>query len=354
MKRSKIKLSSFDDLKEFISLNNIKTRNELKKFTKALNLFRSLSDSDKNILLPFRGIDYSLTMDYNYFKEFIHNNNILSRKDFKKRFNGIFKKFKSNLSKEEQDKLLPKLFKDSTFLNSFKSFRDYIKNNNIHSRWDLSRREYKLFISKLSKEEQELLLPKVVNDYSSINSFEEFQKFVDDNLIVSSQDFRKRFVGLYEKFRKLTINNKEVREKIKFYNVEGTRKHSYGENYIINILKKNNIKFITEKTYPDLKDKGFFRYDFYIQDYNLLIEYHGEQHFKTHNDFFLNAKETVYRDKQKYEYAIKNKINILYFTLDKNIYEKYGYFTEVITDPDILINKIKEIGLTNQSSNTNN
>ena len=121
---------------------------------------------------------------------------------------------------------------------------------------------------------------------------------------------------------------------------------------LIRLFTENNIKFIPEKTFNDLKKSYYLRYDFYLEDYNILVEYHGEQHFRGEGKYFHD--DTVKNDKIKYDYAKNNNINILYFTFNKYIYEKYGYFTEVITDPDILINKIKEIGLTNQSSNTNN
>ena len=54
------------------------------------------------------------------------------------------------------------------------------------------------------------------------------------------------------------------------------------ENQIIDILKKDKIKFYREKTFSDLKH-GLFRFDFYIFDLNgatAIIEVDGEQHFK--------------------------------------------------------------------------
>lgn len=51
-----------------------------------------------------------------------------------------------------------------------------------------------------------------------------------------------------------------------------------GEEKIKEILNKNNIKFIHGFTVPDnsyLKNKP---YDFYLEEYNLLIEYQGSQH----------------------------------------------------------------------------
>ena len=49
------------------------------------------------------------------------------------------------------------------------------------------------------------------------------------------------------------------------------------EEKIITILKKEKIKFQREKTYPDLKS-GYYRFDFFLPQYNLLIEVDGAQH----------------------------------------------------------------------------
>ena len=54
---------------------------------------------------------------------------------------------------------------------------------------------------------------------------------------------------------------------------------SKGEQKIIQILQENNILFEKEKTfencfYPDTG--GMCRFDFYLPDYNILIEYDGE------------------------------------------------------------------------------
>lgn len=50
------------------------------------------------------------------------------------------------------------------------------------------------------------------------------------------------------------------------------------ESQIINILKKDGIKFYREKTFSDLKH-GLFRFDFYIFNLNgspAIIEVDGE------------------------------------------------------------------------------
>ena len=87
---------------------------------------------------------------------------------------------------------------------------------------------------------------------------------------------------------------------------------SIGEGHIIEILQKEKIKFEREKTYKDLQH-GLYRYDFFIPDLNILIEYDGEQHFKFVKKFykkrseFLKAQE---HDRRKNSYALAHKISL--------------------------------------------
>ena len=94
------------------------------------------------------------------------------------------------------------------------------------------------------------------------------------------------------------------------------------EEKIIQILKKNKVPFVREKTFADLK-LGSFRYDFYLPDRNIAIEYDGPQHFqqveyfqKTRQDF-LKAQE---RDRRKNNYALAHGIplyRIPYWEMDE-------------------------------------
>lgn len=54
-------------------------------------------------------------------------------------------------------------------------------------------------------------------------------------------------------------------------------KRSKGEKKIISFLEKYKINFNSEKAFEWSNKK---RYDFYLPDYNLVIEYHGIQHYK--------------------------------------------------------------------------
>jgi len=103
---------------------------------------------------------------------------------------------------------------------------------------------------------------------------------------------------------------------------------SNGEKLIAGILEKNNINFIREYIIPNQKYK--FRYDFYLPDLNVFIEFHGGQHYKP-IDFFGGEegfKDTKRRDIFKKELAKMVKIPIIVFNykhmrLPKHIYEKY-------------------------------
>ena len=62
----------------------------------------------------------------------------------------------------------------------------------------------------------------------------------------------------------------------------GCKAHlSKGEEKIKTILTKNNINFETQKTFNDLinpKTNCKLKFDFFLPDYNIIIEYNGEQH----------------------------------------------------------------------------
>lgn len=90
------------------------------------------------------------------------------------------------------------------------------------------------------------------------------------------------------------------------------------------ILQKYNIKYIPQKLYNGLigLGNGSLSYDFYLPDYNLLIECQGEQHehyckglHKTKKDF----ERQLEHDKRKREYAKQHNIKLLeiwYYDID--------------------------------------
>lgn len=91
----------------------------------------------------------------------------------------------------------------------------------------------------------------------------------------------------------------------------GCIKESHGEQKIKQLLIENNIVFESQKSFKNFKyleTQGVPRYDFYLPQFNILIEYDGEQHFSIveawgGKEGFLERQK---KDKIKNEYAIKN------------------------------------------------
>jgi hypothetical protein len=92
---------------------------------------------------------------------------------------------------------------------------------------------------------------------------------------------------------------------------------SKGEKRIKLFLKENNIKFDYQKTFDKCRNKNNIKlsFDFYIEINNrkFLIEYDGEQHYKSVE--FFGGKKTFEKrkkyDKIKSKFAIDNKINLI-------------------------------------------
>ena len=82
----------------------------------------------------------------------------------------------------------------------------------------------------------------------------------------------------------------------------------------LNTSKYNNMYFIPQKTFDGLVGlgDGLLSYDFYLPNYNLLIEYQGQYHDGTVSN--QTQEEFEYQkehDRRKKEYALQNKYNFL-------------------------------------------
>ena len=91
-------------------------------------------------------------------------------------------------------------------------------------------------------------------------------------------------------------------------------KESNGETLIASGLIDLNIKFETEKKFKCCISKFNrpLRFDFYLPDYNMCIEYDGPQHFKMSTYFGKEAFEnTQNNDKIKNEFCRDNGIKLL-------------------------------------------
>lgn len=97
----------------------------------------------------------------------------------------------------------------------------------------------------------------------------------------------------------------------------GCISHSAGETLIEKILKENNISFVKEKTFSNLRNKNNtanLRFDFYLENENYLIEFDGQQHFM-YSGWDWNTKEHFEKlrenDNLKNDYCKRNNIPLI-------------------------------------------
>lgn len=87
--------------------------------------------------------------------------------------------------------------------------------------------------------------------------------------------------------------------------------------YIKEMLDKYKIKNFTEYSFDDCKNINKLLFDFYLPDYNIVIEYQGEWHY---NDYINNLKIQQKRDQIKRDYCKEKgikEIEIPYWDFDK-------------------------------------
>lgn len=93
---------------------------------------------------------------------------------------------------------------------------------------------------------------------------------------------------------------------------------SKGENKIKEYLENRKTSYEIQYTFKDCKNKRELPFDFYLPDYNLLIEYDGKQHFEPVNfggcsdeEALISYKRTKKHDQIKNTYCKTNNINLI-------------------------------------------
>lgn len=99
-------------------------------------------------------------------------------------------------------------------------------------------------------------------------------------------------------------------------------KQTKGERAISLILDRMKIPYFTEKSFKDLKG-GKYRFDFYLPEQNVCIEFDGAQHFQFVGKFYRSRADFLKQqghDRQKNSYCLANKIRLYripYWDMDK-------------------------------------
>lgn len=104
---------------------------------------------------------------------------------------------------------------------------------------------------------------------------------------------------------------------------------SKGEKNICKILDEYNIKYYKEYTYNDCKFYNVLPFDFYLPDYNTLIEYDGKQHFEIIDYFggYDRFVTQIIRDTIKNIYCKNNNIKLI-----RTPYWDYNKIEEILIE----------------------
>jgi len=114
------------------------------------------------------------------------------------------------------------------------------------------------------------------------------------------------------------------------------KRESKGELKIKEYLDNKNIKYIKEKRFKNCKYKNYLPFDFYLEEYNLCIEFDGKQHFDKNTIFYKNDKKEF--ELQKKRDLIKNE-----FCNNSNINLLRIPYTDICNIETILDKKLSEI-----------
>ncbi len=91
---------------------------------------------------------------------------------------------------------------------------------------------------------------------------------------------------------------------------------SKGEYRIAKILEYNYIPFIQEKTFDSCRSpkNNLLRFDFFLPDHNILIEFQGQHHYKPVNKYAKAKRvhnQTVIHDNLKKEFVKNNNFKLI-------------------------------------------
>jgi hypothetical protein len=101
-------------------------------------------------------------------------------------------------------------------------------------------------------------------------------------------------------------------------------KESKGEKTVREYLENNNLNYRPQHIFDGCKDKYPLKFDFYLPEQNICIEYNGAQHYRPVK--YWGGEETLKkikrRDKIKKEYCLSNNIKLLTIRYNEDTIEK--------------------------------
>lgn len=126
--------------------------------------------------------------------------------------------------------------------------------------------------------------------------------------------------GISENYlRAYNINIEEINNSLGIKRVNG----SCLELYFSEFCELNNIEYEAQKIYKDCTYKDYLRFDYYLPEYNVLIEIQGKQHYTPIEKFGgkIAFEEGKLRDDIKKEWCHNHNIKLIYISY-KDLYLK--------------------------------
>jgi rubredoxin len=112
-------------------------------------------------------------------------------------------------------------------------------------------------------------------------------------------------------------------------------KTSKAATAIASALVDHGVNFETEKTFEDCRLKMLLPFDFYLPEYNILVEYDGEMHdrpwqSKDRLRVVEKLKVTKLRDQTKTTFAKASSMTLVRIRYDENLEERLAYLFNLI------------------------
>ncbi|EON85190.1 hypothetical protein E1N10_05250 [Staphylococcus epidermidis] len=93
---------------------------------------------------------------------------------------------------------------------------------------------------------------------------------------------------------------------------------SYSERLMEQLLKDNNIFYISQMRFDNCVYKDVLPFDFYLPKENICIEMHGEQHYDVRKNSKWYNDRMLFSDKIKEEYCLKNEMDYVAINCSKS------------------------------------
>ena len=336
-------LKTKEDYQNYIDTNNIQNRKELHENHETVERKLSSSGFLKDIVFPnvLRKNIKENTLEE--FQKFVDDHNILNATDFNTRYKSYYTKMVglklSRKIKYPEPKYNIELLKD---LSVPEDFQEFIRENDIQSSRDLLERFPPVY-HKMStlKYHGIIYYPDDMNkvDLSYLNSVEDFQKFIDENKILSATHLLSFRGDVYRRMQKLGICGEVVYPENNI---------SRGERQVARLLDSLEIEYDYNRTADFLSGKT--RLDFRIDKYKFAIEYQGLQHFCDIQWSQISYEEQHSRDILKHQDCVDAGYLVLYAVFpekDRTLrcinFDELNYLDKIYTTIESLKSRILEI-----------